>query len=153
MTPSYWLDPTPNLYGPLEGSVDCDIVVIGGGLCGTSTALHLAQMGVDVVLLEARHLSESASGRNAGFVLQGTAERYSRAVELMGRERARRIHGWTVENHERMAACIRQHDIDCAYQNRGSLQLAGSKAEEKNFVEDDAEGRGEGAAGVGCPAE
>ncbi len=135
MTPSYWLDPTPNLYGPLEGSVDCDIVVIGGGLCGTSTALHLAQMGVDVVLLEARHLSESASGRNAGFVLQGTAERYSRAVELMGRERARRIHGWTVENHERMAACIRQHDIDCAYQNRGSLQLAGSKAEEKELLE------------------
>ena len=130
MTTPYWLDPLPDLHGPLEGTVECDIVVIGGGLCGTSTALHLAQMGVDVVLLEARHLAESASGRNAGFVLQGTAERYSRAVELMGRERARRIHSWTVENHRRMATCIRQHDIECAYQKRGSLQLAGSPEEE-----------------------
>ncbi|MEE2751792.1 MAG: FAD-binding oxidoreductase [Myxococcota bacterium] len=135
MTTPYWLDPTPNLHGALEGNVECDIVVIGGGLCGTSAALHLAEMGVRVVLLEGRHLAESASGRNAGFILQGTAERYSRAVSLMGRERARKIHAWTVENHERMAACIRQHEIDCAYQKRGSLQLAGSKEEEVELLE------------------
>ncbi len=135
MPTPYWLDPTPELHGALEGTVECDIVVIGGGLCGTSAALHLAEMGVNVVLLEGRHLAESASGRNAGFILQGTAERYSRAVSIMGRDRARTIHAWTVENHERMAACIRQHDIDCAYQKRGSLQLAGSKEEEVELLE------------------
>ena len=106
MSIPYWLQDSSASIPRLSGSVEADVVVIGGGLCGTSSAYHLAQAGIDVALVEARTLSESASGRNAGFLLQGTAERYNRAVELMGRERARRIHQWSIENHERMAEAI-----------------------------------------------
>ena len=135
MSTPYWLEHLSPSCPSLATTVEADVVVIGGGLCGTSAAYHLAEAGVDVVLVEARSLSESASGRNAGFLLQGTAERYNRAVELMGRDRARRIHQWSIENHVRMAEVIDREQIDCAYQRRGSLQLAGSALEEQELVE------------------
>ncbi len=135
MSTPYWLQDASTSAPSLHGTVEVDVVVIGGGLCGTSAAYHLARAGIDVALVEARSLSESASGRNAGFLLQGTAERYNRAVELMGRERARRIHQWSIENHVRMADTIKAEGIDCAYQRRGSLQLAGSPQEEQELIE------------------
>jgi glycine/D-amino acid oxidase-like deaminating enzyme len=135
MSVSYWLDPLRTEFGTLRGKAECDVVVIGGGLCGTSAAYHLAEEGISVALVEARTLSASASGRNAGFLLQGTAERYSRAVSLMGREKAKRVHGWSLENHRLIAEVIQKEGIDCGYQKRGSLQLAGSPEEEKELRE------------------
>jgi gamma-glutamylputrescine oxidase len=135
MSNSYWLQDGPPVHAPPSGPLNCDVVVIGGGLCGTSAALHLAQQGVDVILLEGRRVAQSASGRNAGFLLQGTAERYSRAAAIMGRDRARRIHAMSLDNHRLMAQTIAEEQIDCAYQRRGSLQLAGSALEETELLE------------------
>lgn len=130
MSLSLWLDPLPTPRPSLKGRQDCDVVVIGGGLCGASAAWHLAKAGVSTVLLEARQIAMSASGRNAGFILQGTAERYDRAVGVMGRERAREIHAWTVENHRLMEEFIQQEGLNCGYMRRGSLQLADTPEEE-----------------------
>jgi gamma-glutamylputrescine oxidase len=135
MSVSHWLAPIQNRFPKLMGKHTCDIVVIGGGLCGTSAAYHLAQSGVSVALIEARTLAESASGRNAGFLLQGTAERYNRAVSVMGREKAKRVHAWSLENHRLMADALATEKIDCDYQKRGSLQLAGSPQEEEELRE------------------
>jgi gamma-glutamylputrescine oxidase len=55
------------------GELTCDVCVIGGGYTGLSAALHLAQRGYDVVLLEAQRLGFGASGRNGGQV--GTGQR------------------------------------------------------------------------------
>jgi glycine/D-amino acid oxidase-like deaminating enzyme len=50
----------------LEGDARADVVVVGGGYTGLSTALHLAQRGVDVAVLEAEETGFGGSGRNAG---------------------------------------------------------------------------------------
>lgn len=60
-----------------------DVVIIGGGFLGLSCALHLAQAGVSVRLLEARRIGWGASGRNAGFVVP----HFSRADPAMIRAR------------------------------------------------------------------
>jgi len=135
MSVSYWLDPLKPEYAPLSVDSQTEVVVIGGGLCGASAAYHLAEQGIQTTLLEARTVAESASGRNAGFLLQGTAERYSRAIALLGRDKARRIHAWSIENHQRIAAQIKQDKIVCEYQKRGSLQLAGSPEEEAELLQ------------------
>ena len=55
----------------LKGQVRADVCVIGGGYTGLSAALHLAEKGYDVVLLEAHRVGFGASGRNGGQVASG----------------------------------------------------------------------------------
>ena len=56
-------------YPELTGDLTTDVLVIGAGLAGSSLALHLAEAGVAVTVLEARQPGWGASGRNAGHVL------------------------------------------------------------------------------------
>jgi len=71
LPPSLWAAVTP--AGPacpkLEGAVRADVVVIGAGFTGLSTALHLARQGLDTVVLEAAEPGWGASGRNNGQVI------------------------------------------------------------------------------------
>jgi glycine/D-amino acid oxidase-like deaminating enzyme len=68
---SLWAAATPE--GPalpaLVGDVEADVVVIGGGFTGLSTALHLREAGVDVAVVEAMEPGWGASGRNNGQVI------------------------------------------------------------------------------------
>ena len=135
VTSPYWLEGAVPLGPELEGVVSADVVVVGAGVCGASAVWALKEAGVDVAWVEARGVSEGASGRNAGFVLQGTAERYSRAIGVMGRERARAVHQVSRYNHRAMAETIQELGLQCGYMQRGSLQLAGCEAEEADLLE------------------
>jgi glycine/D-amino acid oxidase-like deaminating enzyme len=68
---SLWAAATPS--GPdlpeLAGSAEADVIVIGGGFTGLSTALHLREAGVDVAIVEAMEPGWGASGRNNGQVI------------------------------------------------------------------------------------
>lgn len=57
---------------PHSGSAKADIIVIGGGIAGTSAALHAAEVGADVLLLEANEIGWGASSRNGGHVAPAT---------------------------------------------------------------------------------
>ncbi|MFS1808960.1 FAD-dependent oxidoreductase, partial [Bacillus anthracis] len=57
----------------LSEDMTCDVLVIGGGLLGLSSALHLAEAGVDTVLVEKNHIGSAASGRNGGQLTPGLA--------------------------------------------------------------------------------
>jgi glycine/D-amino acid oxidase-like deaminating enzyme len=68
---SLWAAATPP--GPelpeLVGTAAADVVVIGGGFTGLSTALHLREAGIDVAIIEAMEPGWGASGRNNGQVI------------------------------------------------------------------------------------
>lgn len=55
--------------GPLDGSVRVDVAVVGAGVAGLSTAIHLAEQGVRVAVLEAREPGFGGSGRNNGQII------------------------------------------------------------------------------------
>ena len=56
-------------YPALAADIEADVLVVGAGLAGSSLALHLAEAGVSVAVIEARQPGWGASGRNAGHVL------------------------------------------------------------------------------------
>jgi len=57
----------------LKGAIDADVCVIGGGIAGCSTALHLAERGRSVALLEAELVGWGASGRSGAQAITGVA--------------------------------------------------------------------------------
>lgn len=70
----WWADTvTPQDWPQLSGEARADVAIIGGGFTGLSAALHLAQAGLSVTLLEAEHPGWGASGRNGGFCCLGGA--------------------------------------------------------------------------------
>ncbi|PZN30799.1 MAG: FAD-dependent oxidoreductase [Proteobacteria bacterium] len=107
----------------LEAEIEADVCVIGGGLAGCSTALHLAERGYRVVLLEARRVGWGASGRSGGQALPGYACGPDRLVREVGLENARRMWEISVEGLELLKTRIARHAIDCDLQ-WGHLQVA-----------------------------
>ncbi len=53
---------------PIAGEVTCEVVIVGGGYTGMAAALRLAELGIDVVLLESAFCGSGASSRNAGHL-------------------------------------------------------------------------------------
>src|SRR5688572_392296 len=78
----------------LEGDVDCDVAIVGGGFTGVSTAWRLLERVPEksIVLLEARVLANGASGRNGGLMLN-----WVNGVETSDTERAKLVYEVTRE--------------------------------------------------------
>lgn len=71
-----------------EGEIRCDVAIIGGGFTGLSAALHLAEAGLDVVVLEAQRVGFGASGRNGGQVHPGQRLDQDDLENMLGRDYA-----------------------------------------------------------------
>jgi gamma-glutamylputrescine oxidase len=107
----------------LAGRVDADVCVVGGGVAGCSTALHLAERGLRVVLLEDTVVGGAASGRNGGQLLPGYGCGQATLARLLGAGDARRLWDWSVEGVALARERIARHAIDCDWR-AGHLQLA-----------------------------
>ncbi len=100
---------------PLAGECRVDVAVIGAGIAGCSTALHLARRGYHVALLEAHRVGHGASGRSGGQLIFGLAAGQKQLLAQVGRENARRLFDMSVEALDLTQALIRDHAIDCDY--------------------------------------
>jgi gamma-glutamylputrescine oxidase len=97
----------------LAGTVRADVCVVGGGIAGCSTALHLAERGYRVVLLEQHRVGWGASGRSGAQALFGVAAPQEKLERLIGAADARRIWDMTLEGIDLIRERIARHGIDC----------------------------------------
>ena len=93
LSPSLWAATAaaPPPTQPLAASLQADVLVIGGGYAGLSTALHLAERGVNAVVLEAREIGFGGSGRNGGQVIPGLKYDPDALISMFGQERGERL--------------------------------------------------------------
>ncbi len=98
---------------PLAGSVECDICVVGAGIAGCSAALHLAERGFSVVLLEQHRIGWGASGRSGAQALPGVASGQAKLTKLIGPGAARAVWDISVDGLALMRELIARHRIDC----------------------------------------
>ncbi len=128
--PSFWLDqPGPPPPRPaLAHDREADVCIVGAGFTGLWTAYELrrADPGLEVVVLEARHVGFGASGRNGGWVigkLSGSAAAWrARGGPGGPRAMARAIQATVGE----VGAVVQREGIDCDYVHGGSLTVAQS---------------------------
>jgi len=106
----------------LDGEIETDVCVAGGGLAGLSTALSLTERGRSVAVLEARRVGWGASGRNGGFVRAGFAAGIDSVIKRTGLEQARRLYALTREAVERIQERIRRYGIACEPIHSGMLR-------------------------------
>jgi gamma-glutamylputrescine oxidase len=99
----------------LEGTVECDVCVVGAGIAGCSTALHLAQAGLSVVLLEEHRVGWGASGRSGGQAIFGLAPGQAKLARLIGADAARALWDVSVEALALLRALIARFSIDCDF--------------------------------------
>lgn len=110
-------------FPALQGVHSADVCVIGGGIAGCSTALHLAQRGYRVVLLEAAHIGAGASGRSGGQLLPGYSSGQAPLQAQLGATGARLLWEVSVEAVRLTEQLIHTHQIDCDLQ-QGHLNVA-----------------------------
>lgn len=97
----------------LDADAHADICVIGGGYTGLSAALHLAEAGSSVILLEANRLGWGASGRNGGQLHTGQRQEVSTLEAWFGQERAKLLFDLAEEAKSTVKGLIARHTIDC----------------------------------------
>jgi gamma-glutamylputrescine oxidase len=113
--PSYYAASVHSLAAraALLGSVRADVCVVGAGISGCSAALHLAERGYSVALLERHRIGWGASGRSGGQVLHGVACDPAVLEHLLGADDARAVWESANEAVGLTRALIERHRIAC----------------------------------------
>ena len=112
----------------LEGDVRADAVIVGGGFTGLSAALHLAEQGVAVRLVEAHDVGWGASGRNGGQVNPGLKADPGQVVRDFGAALGGRMVGLSGAAPGRVFDLIEQHQIVCQAHRGGTIRAAKNRA-------------------------
>ncbi|MCB1447511.1 MAG: FAD-binding oxidoreductase [Rhizobiaceae bacterium] len=130
---------------PLSGDATCQVAIVGGGFTGLSAALHLAEAGIDCILLEAMEIGFGGSGRNVGLVNAGMWMRPDDIVAAMGETVGGRLVEELGDGPAQVFALIEKHAIDCEAIRNGTLHLAVGEAGVKEVAIRAAQWRRRGA--------
>ncbi|KIC35386.1 oxidoreductase [Leisingera sp. ANG-M7] len=100
-------------FPALDGDAKADVCIVGGGYTGLSAALHLAEAGVSVVLLEAQRVGFGASGRNGGQLGSGQRMEQDGLEKLVGQDDARKLWDLAEDAKDLVKDLVARHSIDC----------------------------------------
>lgn len=100
-------------FAPLRGETQADVCIVGAGYTGLSAALHLAEAGRDVVLLDAHRVGFGASGRNGGQLGSGLRVEQPDLDAAVGPEDGRKLWALAEDAKALVKDLIARHDIPC----------------------------------------
>lgn len=146
LSPSLWFAtapaaaPTP----PLASDAKADVCVIGAGFAGLSTALHLAEAGVSVIVLEAHEPGWGGSGRNGGQVIPGIKYDPSEIVAKFGPVAGEALVRFVGSTADLVFDLIDRHGMDVPHKRAGWIQGAHTPAMVETVKRRAAEWQGRG---------
>jgi len=116
--------PPPPPAPRLEEGVSADVVIVGGGYTGLSAALHLAEAGVDVRLLEAAEIGFGGAGRNVGLINAGMWVMPDDFPKELGPVFGEKLLDLLGNGPYLVRELIEKHDIACELEKNGTLHCA-----------------------------
>jgi glycine/D-amino acid oxidase-like deaminating enzyme len=141
-----WSRVPADLKAALVDDLQADVVVIGGGCTGLSTALQLRAEGADVVVLEEDFAGCGASGRNTGVVTGAIVQDLSLTRRLLGAELTAARAGFADAAVKYLEEVIELHGVECDYTPSGTLLVNVHPAQEAELSK-----KGEIAREYGSP--
>ena len=123
----FWLDDLPHTEDApaLDGRIDTDLCIVGGGFTGLWAALHAKARDPDrdVVVLEADTCGYGASGRNGGFLLSSLTHGLENGLARFADE-MEALERLASENYAGIRHDLDRHGIDCDFEETGDLSVA-----------------------------
>ncbi|NKM99169.1 NAD(P)/FAD-dependent oxidoreductase [Rhizobium leguminosarum] len=116
--------PEPPTTSPLDGAMSADVVIVGGGYTGLSSALHLAEAGSKVVLLEAKEIGFGGAGRNVGLINAGMWVMPNDLPGVLGPVHGERLLDLLGNAPKLVMELIDKHQIACELERNGTLHCA-----------------------------
>lgn len=114
--PSLWVATTPATdFGPLRGDEEADVVVVGGGITGLTTALLLAQHGQSVAVVEGGRIAGGSTGYTTAKVSSLHSVIYAELIDRIGADRARLYGEANQAAIEQIAELAEANGIDCGF--------------------------------------
>ncbi|HNT89795.1 MAG TPA: FAD-dependent oxidoreductase [Candidatus Hydrogenedentes bacterium] len=131
---SYWHETVDMTPGPaLEGDIDCDVAVIGGGYTGLSVAYNLKRLApdLDIVLLEKAVVGHGASGRNGGFAMPLTGWDLLYTVRKLGEAAGGAVYCVMYDAVSHVKKLVADHGIACDLEATGYALINTCAARER----------------------
>lgn len=121
-------DGLPDTYPRFNRSTRCDVAVIGGGITGAFVAWHLADTGVETVLVDAGEVAHGSTAGSTSLLQYELDEPLHRLAQRFGFEFAARCYHRCSDAIDAIEKLIRRLQLDCEFERKTSLQLASNSA-------------------------
>ena len=116
--------PNPPVTSTLQSTEKAEVVVVGGGFTGLSAALHLAERGIRVIVLEGKEIGFGGAGRNVGLINGGMWVMPKELPNVLGPIYGERVLDLLGNAPFVVRALIEQHQIECELEKNGTLHCA-----------------------------
>jgi glycine/D-amino acid oxidase-like deaminating enzyme/nitrite reductase/ring-hydroxylating ferredoxin subunit len=145
---SFWLDTAERpAYPPLAADATFDVAVLGGGLCGITTALLLKRQGARVAVVEAGRVGGGATGYTTAKLTSLHTRIYTHLVSRFGADGARAYGEANEAGIAQVARVVEELAVDCDFRRKPSFTYAESAGEAESLREE-----AEAARALGLPA-
>ena len=112
---SCWMDESPIAAPALDADVECDVVVVGSGIAGLSTAYELACAGKSVVVIDRGAIGRGMTARTTAHLATELDDFYYELVDIRGEQEARLYHESQRAAVDRVEAICRESGIDADF--------------------------------------
>lgn len=129
---SLWIKTEKNLLEngkKINGTIECDVCIIGGGITGISTAYYLSKSGKSVVLLEREKLAQKTTGNTTAKITSQHGLFYKYLIDNYGKEYATKYYEANQEAIEEIAKIVKEENIKCDFERQDAYVFTKSREE------------------------
>lgn len=123
-------------YQTLNQDIGCDVLIVGGGICGLTSAYYLRDQIRNIALIEADTLAYGASGRSTGKVTSQHGCIYSKLLKKHGKEKARAYYDANEEAIASIRTIVEEHELDCGLCEKDSVVYCMSVDKTKEITDE-----------------
>lgn len=149
MPVSLWIDTTKDTdYPALEDDIDVDVVIVGAGITGLTTAYLLHGRGVKTAVIDANRIGKGVSAHTTAKITSQHALKYYKMINAVGEEKARQYAEANQSAIDLIENTIRKNNIDCDFKRAPAYVFT----QDRNYIQK-LEDETESALRLGLPAE
>lgn len=122
----YWTQtfPNPPVYPSLETDIECDVLIIGGGVAGCILAHSLIESGINTIIVEKRAIGMGSSMGNTGLLQFMNDKSLTSLIHTFGEDKAVRHYKLCQQGIDELAGLVSTLDIDPEFKRKSSLYYA-----------------------------